>query len=112
MKIVIILSIPFIMFASSDASYTGETLNQQEHRSIHGYNQKPTVKMKNKRKAHELHKVNEEQAKSIAREETKEEVISLKLIHTNKYLIYKVTTEHYSLKINALDGTVMQIQKK
>ena len=112
MKIVIILSIPFIMFASSDASYTGETLNQQEHRSIHGYNQKPTVKIKNKRKAHELHKVNEEQAKSIAREETKEEVISLKLIHTNKYLIYKVTTEHYSLKINALDGTVMQIQKK
>ena len=112
MKIVMILSIPFVMFASSDAPYTGETLNQQEHRSIHGYNQKPTVKIKNKRKAHELHKVNEEQAKSIAREETKEEVISLKLIHTNKYLIYKVTTEHYSLKINALDGTVMQIQKK
>ena len=89
MKIVIILSIPFIMFASSDASYTGETLNRQEHRSIHNSNNRPTVKMKNKRKVHELHKVNEEQAREIAREETKEEVISLKLIHTNKYLIYK-----------------------
>lgn len=55
---------------------------------------------------------NEEQVKSIAEEETKEEVISLRLTHANKYLIYKVTTGHYSLKINALDGTVMQIQKK
>jgi len=62
MKIVMKLSIPFIMFASSDTLGKGETLDEHENRSI---------------------------AKEIAREETKEEVISLKLTHTNKYLIYK-----------------------
>jgi len=109
MKIVILLSIPFIIFASSETLYTGETLSNSEHMSLHGSkNQRPSVKMKNKRKVHKLHKVDEEQAKTIAREETNEEVISLRLDHRNKHLYYKVMTESYTLIINALDGTIIK----
>jgi len=113
MKIVILLLVPFIIFASSELLYVGETLNNREHMSLHGsYNHRPSIKMKNKRKIHKLHKVNEEQAMKIAKEETKEEVESIKLTHHKKYLIYKISTEQYDLTINALDGTVIKKQKK
>jgi len=109
MKIVILLLIPFIIFASSEQLYVGETLSNSEHGSLHkSYNNRPTVKMKNKRKIHKLHKIDEEQAKQIAKEETKEEVESIKLTHHEKYLFYKVKTEQYNLIINALDGTIME----
>ena len=109
MKIVILLSIPFIIFASSETLYTGETLTNGEHNSLHGpSNYRPSIKMQKKRKIHKLHEVNEEQAKVIAKEETKEEVTSLKLTHINKHLFYEVSTKNYNLKINALDGTVME----
>ena len=112
MKVIILLSIPFIIFASSELLYVGETLSNREHVSLHNsYNHRPSVKMKNKRKIHKLHKVNEEQAKQIAKEETKEEIESIKLTHHKKYLIYKVSTEQYDLTINALDGTIIKKQK-
>lgn len=111
MKTIILLSIPFVIFASSDIPYEGEKLSNTEHRSIHSSNQRPTVKMNKKRKAHQLHKVDEEQAKITAKEETKEEVQSIRLTHHGKYLIYIVKTKQYTLIINALDGTVIKKQK-
>ena len=112
MKIVILLLVPFIIFASSELLYVGETLSNAEHLSLHNsYNHRPSVKMKNKRKIHKLHKVDEEQAKQIAKDETKEEVEFMKLTHHKTYLIYKVSTKRYDLTINALDGTVIKKQK-
>lgn len=111
MKTIILISIPFIMFASSEILYTGKSLSNREHMSLHTYNHRPSVKMKNKRRIYKLAKVNKSQAKQIVKEETKEEVEFMKLTHHKKYLIYKVSTKQYDLTINALDGTVIKKQK-
>lgn len=108
-----LLSIPLLIFASSETLYKGETLSTSEHVFLHGSsNYRPSIRLKNKRKIHKLHKVDEAQAKAIARGETKEEVVSLRLTHVNKYLIYKLTTEGYFLIINALDGSVIKKEKR
>jgi uncharacterized membrane protein YkoI len=101
MKLLITLLLPIVAFAS------GEKLSPSEHNSIHGYNNRPLIKMAKKRNMHKLHKVDEKQAKKIVKDETKEEVISLKLTHQGRHLIYKAKTQQYSLTINALDGTII-----
>lgn len=105
MKFLIMLLLAIVAFAS------GEKLSSSEHNSIHGYNNRPAVKMHKKVNMHKLHKVDEEQAKKITEDETNEEVVSFKLTHSGRYLIYKARTEHYFLTINALDGTVMKKER-
>ncbi|MDA7817046.1 hypothetical protein N9A28_02530 [Sulfurimonas sp.] len=100
MKIIITLLMPLVVFASS------ETLSPSEHNSIHGYNNRPVVKMNKKLNMHKLHKIDEEQARKIVEDDTNEEVISLKLTHSGRYIIYKARTKNYFLVINALDGTI------
>lgn len=102
MKFLITLLLPIVAFAS------GETLSPSEHNSVHNTNNRPTVKIQKNRNMHKLHKVDEKQAKKIVEDETKEEVVSIKLTHSGQHLIYKVKTEHYLLTINALDGTVIK----
>lgn len=102
MKFSIILLLPILVFASES------TLTPTEHFSIHSYNNRPLVKSAKKRNMHKLHKINEEQAKKIVKDETHEEVLSLNLTHKGDYLIYKARTEHYRLIINALDGTIVK----
>jgi len=111
MKLAMLLSIPFIIFASSETLFTGESLSNREHMSLHTYNHRPSVKLKNKRKIYRLAKVDKAQAATVAKKETSEDVTSLRLRHQGKYLIYKITTEGHSLIINALDGTVIKKQK-
>jgi uncharacterized membrane protein YkoI len=105
MKSMLLLCIPFIVFAAS------QTLTAREHRSIHGFNHRPLIKLQKKRDMHRLHKIDEQEAAKITKEETAEEIQSIKLIHRAKYLMFKIHTENYQLTINALDGSVMEIEK-
>ncbi len=106
MKSILILCIPFFVFAA------GETLTIREYMSIHNTNNRPYIKLQKKSKMHRLHRINEKDAARITKEETTEESQSIKLIHRAKYLMFKIHTENYQLTINALDGSVMEIEKK
>jgi len=103
MRWTILIVLVSLAFASD------ETFSVQEHRSIHNTSTfKPSVKMKEKQQMHRLHKIDEDEAKKIALDETKESVVFLKLTHEGKYLIYKIKTENYRLIVNALDGSVIK----
>ena len=106
MKYFIPFFIPFIVFASDGK------LSKQEHNSIHGYNKKPTVKMKNRQNMHNLHKVDEKEIAIYVKELTGEEADKISLTHQGKTLFYKVKTKSYYLEINALDKTVIKREKK
>ena len=101
MKIIILLSIPLLIFASS------EKLSYEEHKSLHIYNKRLTLQVKIRAREHELHKVTENQARAITKIKVGEEVENINLTHKGRYLIFRIQTEHYSLKINALDGTII-----
>ena len=79
-----------------------QTLTPSEHNSIHGYNHRPIVKMQKKRNMHKLHQVDEEEAIRIAKESTKEDVQEIRLTHTGNIMFYKVQTQRYKIKINAI----------
>jgi uncharacterized membrane protein YkoI len=83
------------------------TMTVSEHNSIHGYNNKPTVKMQKKRNMHRLHKIDEVEIAKITQEKTNEEADDIKLLHSVNILKYQVKTKTYILTINALDGTVI-----
>ena len=102
MKYLTLLLTPLFIFASQN------TLTPSEHNSIHGYNNRPIVKMQKKRNMHKLHKIDEDTAKEIAKQETGEDVINLKIMHRNRMLLYKIQTKKYRLEINALDGNIIK----
>lgn len=64
MKSMLLLCIPFIVFAAS------QTLTVREHRSIHGFNHRPIIKLQKKRNMHRLHKIDEQEAERITKDET------------------------------------------
>ena len=102
MKIIMIIVLSLTLYASS------KELSPSEYKSIHNHSNRPVLKMGKRSNMHKLHNVTEEEAKIIAKNETKEDVTSLKLTNDKRFLIYKIETEHYVLIINALDGTVME----
>lgn len=106
MRSILLLYIPFIVFA------TGQTLTPREHMSIHSYNNRPVVKSQTKTKMHRLHKIDEQEAARITKEATSEESQSVELIHSGMYLMFKVRTANYLVSINALDGTIIKKEKK
>jgi hypothetical protein len=83
MKTIILVLIPFIVFAS------GVQLTPSEHSSIHNYNYKPSSQFQKKSKMHRLHNINEKDAGRIIQEQTGEEVESIKLIERNDGTIIK-----------------------
>ena len=101
MKYLTLLTIPMFVFAQE------QTLTPSEHNSIHGYNHRPIVKMQKKRNMHKLHQVDEEEAIRIAKESTKEDVQEIRLTHTGNIMFYNVQTQSFSIKINAMDGSVI-----
>ena len=107
MKTFILLIMPFSIFAS------GETMSVYDSLYFSNAN-KQLFKLNNHQKTrmHKLHKIDEQEAKFIIKELTQEEDINLKLTTRGKYLIYKASTEHYTLIINALDGTLIEKEPK
>ncbi|MDD5372511.1 MAG: hypothetical protein PHO62_03670 [Sulfurimonas sp.] len=103
MKTFILLIIPFIIFAS------GETMSVSDSLYFNNADNQPFRQNHNQEaRMHKLHKIDEQKAKSIIKELTQEESQYLKLTTRGNYLIYKASTEHYTLIINALDGTLIE----
>lgn len=100
-----LLIIPLFVFASS------ATMSPSEHRSVHGFNKRPLVKMHNRRNMHRLHKVDEAAVAKITQEQTNEKILSMKFTHIGNILKYRIFTKNYTLTINALDGTIIDKEK-
>jgi len=88
-----------------------ETMSPSEHNSLHTYNKRSTLKHNNEKKAHQLHKVDEAQAKAIAYKICKTKKLTLTLKHHSLYLYYHVNAEGCTLFINALDGSIIEPNK-
>ena len=88
-------------------SISAETLSPLEHNSLHTYNKRFTFKHESEKRAHQLHKIDEKKARSIAQNVCKESSISLKLTHHELYLYYIAHTKKCTVYINALDGTII-----
>lgn len=76
------------------------------------YNHRMSVSMKKKSELKRLAKIDKEQAQKIATASCKEPAQSLKLTHQGQLLYYRVYTEHYTVTINALDGSVISKKSK
>jgi len=106
MKNLILLVIPFIVYAS------GKSLTPQEHMSIHITNHSPSQKFMKKRNMHLLHTITQERVEKIVKKTTGENSQFVRLMHIKEYLIYRVTTKRYQIDINALDGSLINRVKK
>jgi len=90
---------------------SAETMSPSEHNSLHTYNKRSTLKHNSEKRAHQLHKVDEAQAKIIAHKICKTKKLTLTLKHHSLYLYYNVTGEGCTLFINALDGSIIEPDK-
>jgi uncharacterized membrane protein YkoI len=87
---------------------TSTNLSPAEHQSLHSYNQKPSLKIKQIRQMHKLHKIDENEAEKITQTVTGEKVLQLKLKHEGKILFYFIITPSYQLHIDAQKGTILR----
>ncbi len=100
-----------LLFLTFTVFLNAETMTPVEHSSLHTYNKRSTLKHNNHNAAHKLHKIDEEQARSITMKRCKEEVGTLKLTHNGLYLYYIARTPKCTLLINALDGSIIDPEK-
>lgn len=91
---------------------TGKTIPRSEHMSLHYTNNRPFLKLKKKAIMQRLCKINKEQASTLVEGITGESSKFINLVHSSKYLIYKISTEHYKLEINAIDGSIIKKESK
>lgn len=103
MKFFLPLFLPFALFAS------GEMMSVQDSLYFSNADKQPFAqKQQQKVRMHKLCKIDEKRVKSIVSTSTQEDSKYLKLSTHGKYLVYRASTQHYRLLINALDGTVME----
>jgi uncharacterized membrane protein YkoI len=107
MQYIIILAIS-VLYLHADM----EKITPAQHNAIHHYNFKPVLKLQEKSNMHRMHKIDELQAKKIVKDLTNEDVEELKLTHQSRTLFYKATTKNYVVKVNAMNGKIMQQEKK
>ena len=86
-----------------------EQMSSMEHQSIHSYSHRPNLKKSGEKKAHRLHKIDEDQARVITQKYCKEKGAKLKLTHSGRTLYYIAETKNCAITINALDGTVRSV---
>jgi len=87
-----------------------EEMTPVEHSSLHSYNNKSLLKNRSERNAHRLHKIDEVQAKEIAKAICGETIESLELRHTKCRLYYIAKSKKCTTNIDALDGSVVQAE--
>ena len=105
MKALFMLGIAYAVFA-------GEVLTPKEHMSIHNTNYKHSAVIQKKRKMHQLHKVDERALEKIVYAHTSETIQRYTLRHIKLLLVYDVSTQHYTLSINALDGGLIKKENR
>ncbi len=106
MKTFLLLIIPFIVFAS------GKMMSNADYLYFRGIDKQPFAQQNEKARLYAIDTIGEKKAHAITKELTAEDAISLKLTHSGRYLIYKITTQTYRVILNALDGTVIGKEPK
>ena len=106
MKTLLLLIIPFIVFAS------GKMMSNADYLYFSGIDKQPFAQKNEKARLYAIDKIGEKKALSLTKELTTEDAMSLKLTHRGRYLIYKITTQTYRVILNALDGTVIGKESK
>lgn len=106
MKTLLLLIIPFIVFAS------GKMMSNADYLYFSGIDKQPFAQKNEKARLYAIDKIGEKKALSLTKELTTEDAMSLKLTHRGRYLIYKITTQTYRVILNALDGTVIGKEPK
>jgi hypothetical protein len=101
----LLLIIPIAVFAS------GERMSVTDALYFDKANKQPfTSKPHYKERMYRLSKV--KNAKEIVKTSTQEDVESIELKTWGNYLVYEAYTKTYKLLINALDGTLIQKDKR
>lgn len=107
MKIFILWIMPFVLFASGQKMSVSDTLYfDRADKQIF------KLKYPQKTRMNQLANIEKEEAIAIIKESTQQEMQSIKLTASGRYLTYKASTEDYNLVINALDGTLIQKEPK
>lgn len=75
--------------------------------ATHSYNHKPSVELKQRRLLQKMANLNKEEAHALAVKLCKSKVALSKLTRHGKRLFYAIRTHTCSLKIDALDGSVL-----
>ncbi len=82
-----------------------------EHRSIHGYSQKPLYVQKSTQRLKRLNRINEKSVEKITIEQTGKKIKSVKLKHLGRSLFYYVKTRSFDLVIDAKNGKIIKKEK-
>jgi len=89
-----------------------QKITPAQHSAIHHYNFKAGLKVQEKSHMHQIHKINEAQARKIVKNLLDEDVEALQLTHQSRVLVYKIQTKNYRVEMNAMDGTIIQKEKR
>jgi len=95
----IIYILPLLIYAKD--------MTPMEHETLHSYNHKSMLKSRVEQNAYKLQKIDEEEAKSIALKELREDIESLTLTHHKKRLYYIVKSKNSTIYIDVLDGSII-----
>ena len=88
-------------------------MTPSEHNTIHNSNNRPTIRLQKERKMHEMQHIDEAHAKAIAEKVCDSETVrSLRLTHQGMTLYWLAQTTSCRIKINALDGTIIEKEKR
>ncbi len=74
---------------------------------LKNYNNRPSVKLQHKQKLKRLAKVTSQEAKRITSKICNESVVYQKLTYRGQLLYYVNSTNNCTVKVNALDGTII-----
>ncbi|HHH19665.1 MAG TPA: hypothetical protein ENK86_04065 [Campylobacterales bacterium] len=104
-KIAFILILAFL-------SLQAQELTTEQLMQTYSYNHKSSLKLKHQRTLQKLAQVSQEAAYTLAQKECQGEVDTSKLMRHNKRLFYSIAMGNCSIKIDALDGSIMSKERE
>lgn len=86
-----------------------QELSPSQSATLQNYNHSLSGKRRYKRKLQRLAEVSKDEAKAYAQKSCKaKEIETVKLTYRNRRLFYEIQTDECDIKIDALDGSVME----
>ncbi|WP_201352730.1 PepSY domain-containing protein [Hydrogenimonas urashimensis] len=88
-------------------------ITPQEHNRFHNSNFRPTIRLQKARAMQDLAAIDKNEAKTIARRACPGSSIEkIALRHQNNLLYWQATTTSCRLKIDAVNGTILEKERK
>jgi len=101
----------FILLVMAGGLIFGQSLSPEQMAKLRNYNHKMSVKIAHKRMLQRMAIVKKDEAKKIALESLdreKKNIQYIKLMHRFDRIFYQVRVNNISLKIDALDGSIIE----